>query len=342
MIQTLKQHRILFSLLTIFFGFMLVVGTVRVDYSFSAPGYNDNVDQFLTIETDYNASGSFHTTSVIVMDKVSILQYFTGKMMAKVEIRDFPRGYEGIDLEDLTVMGYLQKDDSLSTALIVAIENAGLDITYDSYDTVYLTYAHMTDNTLEVGDRIISVNNSTDYYEELTGTACYDSAEIVIERNDTNHTFTITRNLVDQTNPEGTCSFGLYIDILSEIVESDVEYSITRTGTQGPSGGLLQTLYIFNELTEFDYTNGLKIAGTGTIDVHGNVGYIGSMRQKIITAISNDIDVFFAPHLNDEDYDNYIEALSVLEEFNTDMIVVGVSTFAEAVEFLENYGDTYE
>ncbi len=338
----LKKHRLLFSVLTVLFFFVLTVGTIRVDYSFRAPGYNDNVNEFLTIESDYNASGSFHTTSVIAMDKVSILQYFTGKLMPKVDIKPFPTSYMGTDLADLTVMGVLQKDDSLSTALIVAIEHAELDIIYDSYNTVYLTYAHMTENTLEAGDRIITVNGSSEYYEELTSTECHDSAEVLIERDGTNHTFTITRNLVDKTAPDGTCSFGLYIDILSEIVESDVEYEITRTGTQGPSGGLLQTLYIFNELTEFDYSNGLKIAGTGTIDVNGNVGYIGSIRQKIITALSNDIDVFFVPHLNEESYDNYVEALSVLKEFNTNMVLVGVSSFSEAIEFLENYGDTNE
>ena len=38
------------------------------------------------------------------------------------------------------------------------------------------------------------------------------------------------------------------------------------------------------KLTDFDYTRGLKICGTGTININGIVGEIGGIKQKIHTA----------------------------------------------------------
>ena len=335
--KTLNKYKYRFIIIGFFFILTAVLGSVRISYDFLAPGFNNNVDTFMVVESDYESSGSFHTTSVISFERITILQYLTGNLFKKVDIDESPDYYNNINTSDLNVMGRLMKDDSLQTAIIVASLQAEYDIVYESYPTVYLIYEHLSPNTVEIGDKILSVNNNTDYITELQATSCHEDASITVLRNDQEFTYTITRNLVDDTNPESTCSFGLYIGTLSEIIESDIEYSLISTNTQGSSGGLLQTLYVFNQLTQFDYTRGLKIAGTGTIDINGNVGYIGGVRQKIITAISNDIDVFFVPHLNDDETDDYIEAIKVIEEFNTDMIIVGVETIEDAIRFLEEY-----
>jgi PDZ domain-containing protein len=340
--KTISSHKVFFISITLFFLFILFIGTNEVEYSLRAPGFNDHVEDFLILETENEESGSFHTTSVIAVDKITTMQYMFGNMMKKVDIKDFPIFYQSTDLKDLTVMGRLQKDDSLSSALIVSIEKAGYEIEYTTYNTVFLVFLHLTPNTVEIGDYILEVNGSTSFYDELRDTECGQSADIKVLRDGEELTFTITKNLEKQNEPEGDCSFGLYIDTLSEIQSTEVEYTIKKLATQGPSGGLLQTLYIYNKLTEFDYSRGLKIGGTGTIDVYGNVGPIGSVRQKVITSIANGIDVFFVPYLSDNENDNYIEAMRVLEEFNTDMEVVGVKTFDEAIEYLENYGEDNE
>lgn len=337
--KTLNNHKVTFIMIGVLFIITASLGLIRIDYEFTAPGYNSNVNEFLIIESDYESSGSFHTTSVISFDRITILQYLTGNLMKKVDIEEIPEYYSNIEPSNLTVMGRLMKDDSMQTALIVASLRAEYAITYESYLTVYLTYNHLTENTLEVGDKILTVNDSTDIYTELRSAECHEEATVTLLRGDEELTYTITRNLQDETDPESSCSFGLYIDVLSEIIDSDIEFELVQTNTRGNSGGLLQTLYVFNQLTEFDYTRGLTIAGTGTIDIEGNVGYIGGVRQKIITSIANGIDVFFVPHLNDEDYDDYIEALAVLEEFETDMILVPVANITEAIEFLENYNE---
>ncbi len=338
--KTLKDHKFLFISLTLLFITTVLLGTIRIDYDFKAPGYNTNVDEFLEIESQYDSSGSFHTTSVIAFERITMMQYLFGNIMAKVDIDESPEYYNNINVSDLNVMGRLQKDDSLQTALIVASLRANYDIEYSSYYTIYLTYTHITKDTIEAGDKLLEVDGNTDVIEGINGLSeneCGVETSFKVLRDDETLTFTLTKNLVDETNPESNCSYGLYIGLLNEIIESDINYTLQNTNTQGNSGGLLQTLYVFNQLTEFDYTRGLKIAGTGTININGEVGYIGGVRQKVITSIANDIDIFFIPHLSDEETDDYIEALKVLEEFETDMIVVPVTTIDDAISYLENY-----
>ncbi len=337
MIKTMQAHKTLLIVLCVSVFFTLLLTIIPLDYTLTAPGFNDNVSTFIQVPSTQESEGSFHTTSVIVLDRISMYQYALGNLLKKVDVEETPASYDFIDLRDLHLMDILMKDDSIATALIVGIREAGSPITYETNDAVYLVYNNLTPDTLKIGDYIISVNGSTDVNTILTETVCGDSADVVVLRNGEELEFTIYKNELGSS-----CFFGFYLIPFSEIIETSIDYTLKDTNTGGPSGGLMQTLYVYNQLTSFDYTLGLKVAGTGTLDVNGNVGYIGGVRQKIITAISNDIDIFFIPYLADDESDNYIEALATLEEFDTDMILVGVATLDDAITYLEGYGDSNE
>mgnify|MGYP001017574266 FL=1 len=46
------------------------------------------------------------------------------------------------------------------------------------------------------------------------------------------------------------------------------------------------------------------------------------------------MDIFFVPHLSDSENDNYIKALTIYNKLDTDMILVPVSSFEEALNYL--------
>lgn len=334
--KTLNKYLFIILPVLVLYGALLTLLFTKTNYSVTAPGYNDNIEQTIYVEMIEDAiqEGSFHTTSVIALEEVSVYQRFLGNVLDRVTIEAMGDFYDQIDVDDLQVMNVLFKDDSIQTSLIVGIEQSGAQITYSSNQTVYLTYTFLTEDTLQIGDIVLDVNGNTDLTTELSAVACGETAEFHILRDDQELTVSPEKQQFD-----GYCSFGLYLLPYSEIEETEVEYEIYDTNTGGPSGGLMQSLFIFNQLTEFDYSHGLKVGGTGTIDVDGNVGYIGGVREKIITAIGNDIDIFFVPYLADDEDDNYIEAFKTHQEFETDMILVGVSTFEEAVLYLEGYGE---
>jgi PDZ domain-containing protein len=81
-----------------------------------------------------------------------------------------------------------------------------------------------------------------------------------------------------------------------------VKVSITPRGLgRGPSAGLAFTLEVYDALTGHRLAKGRKIAVTGTIDLDGDVGPIGGVRQKVIGAARQGADVVLVPTLNAAD-----------------------------------------
>ena len=332
-----NKYKITFTIYFLFFVIIFVSLQTAVGFTVVAPAYNDDIDDFIVVPSSYEAEGSFHTTSVISLDSMSLFQLLLSRAVLSVDVTKQPEYFDDINESDLRVMDVLYKDDSLQTSLIVGIEKAGMEIDYTTYWAVYLTYRHMSPDGLKVGDYILKVNDNEDIFEALGETACNETTYFEIIRDGKIQTVQAARKSIYDD-----CTYGIVLRPFSEINSTEVGYRLIDTDTGGPSGGLMQSLFVYNALTETDYTHGLKIGGTGTIDTEGNVGYIGGVRQKIITAIGNDIDIFFVPYLEDSEDDNYIVAKKALEEFDSDMILVGVSTFDEAIEYLIEYGDTNE
>ena len=88
---------------------------------------------------------------------------------------------------------------------------------------------------------------------------------------------------------------------------------------------------IYNAITEEDITRGLNIAGTGTIDINGNVGEIDGVKYKIMGAVKNDIDIVFVPS------GNYEEAMNTKKSNDYDIEIVSIDTFDDVINYLENY-----
>ena len=127
--------------------------------------------------------------------------------------------------------------------------------------------------------------------------------------------------------------------------ETFPKFTLNKANTLGPSGGLIQALSVYNAITENDITKGLKIAGTGTIDINGDVGPIGGIYQKVFTAYFSKADVFFVPVELDENGEiiktegsNYADALRAYEVLGKpeSLAFIPVATFKDAVEYLES------
>jgi PDZ domain-containing protein len=94
----------------------------------------------------------------------------------------------------------------------------------------------------------------------------------------------------------------------------------------GPSAGLMWALGLYDVLTPGDLTGGLTIAGTGDIDVEGNVRPIGGIEQKVIAAERAGAEVFILPLAN----------LEGARTVAGDLRLVPVITVAQALGFLED------
>jgi Lon-like protease len=107
----------------------------------------------------------------------------------------------------------------------------------------------------------------------------------------------------------------------------DITISSGEVG--GPSAGLMWAVGLYDLLTPGDLTAGARVAGTGTIDLEGNVGPIGGIRDKAIAAQRAEADLLLVPADNMAE----LEGLDV-----GGMRLVAVETFDEAIEVLREVG----
>ncbi len=99
----------------------------------------------------------------------------------------------------------------------------------------------------------------------------------------------------------------------------EVTYAVERIG--GPSAGMIFALDIAQRLEGKNYAGTTPVAGTGTIDLSGNVGAIGGIKQKMLGAKDEGYKVFLAPVGNCAD---------VVGNEPKGMTVIPVSTLSEA------------
>ena len=124
----------------------------------------------------------------------------------------------------------------------------------------------------------------------------------------------------------GSCPPGAEPLIGILLVESfPFQVTIESAEVGGPSAGLMWALGLYDLLTPGDLSAGRTIAGTGTIDLEGNVGPIGGILDKVLAARDASADVMLVPR------DNFPE----LRDVDTgDLELIPVSTFDEAVDAL--------
>lgn len=304
--------------------------------SFPLPYYIYNgggtisVDDRVMIEDSYTKKGSFNLCYVSEI-RANVFNYLLARMISNWEIEP----EETVTLNNKETMEDAYKRDRimLEDANINAIHVAYLKAnkTFEITDTYnYIIYlSEDADTDLKIGDILKeadgeSIESLTNLKEIINNRKVNDIIYFVVERN----------------NKEVNC-YGKIIEIngvkqIGISLQTAYDYKTTpniklnfSSNESGPSGGLLLTLSIYNHLIEEDITNGLKIAGTGTIDWDGNVGSIGGVKYKLSGAVKSNADVFIVPN-----GENYEEAIKIKNEKNYDIEIIGVSTFDETLEKL--------
>jgi PDZ domain-containing protein len=144
-----------------------------------------------------------------------------------------------------------------------------------------------------------------------------DPIEFRVEADGQTHVVRLTR---------GSCP-GIDEPLIGILLVASFPFEITIESAEvgGPSAGLMWALGLYDLLTAGDLTRGRTIAGTGAIDLEGNIGPIGEIADKVVAAQSVDADVLLVPRSN----------LDELRDVDTgDLRLIPVSTFDEAVDAL--------
>ena len=311
--------------------FLIVIAlNIRFPYYIDAPGGISDISKKIEID-GYKSIGSFNIVYVKeYKSTLSTLIYsFFNKDWKVLKHEDVLLDTENDS--SYTLRDKLLMEEGISNAIYVAYTKANKDINIISND-LYVAYISSNSNTdLVAGDKIIRINNQkvhskkevTHIIEKLN---IGDKLEILVENNDKKY-----ERYAKVINDNGNKKIGILFASIKEYKTDPKVMINTDKNESGSSGSFIIALSIYNSLVKEDVTNGLKIVGTGTIDIDGHIGSIGGVEYKLKSAVKGKADIFFVP--NDE---NYNEAIDLKEKNNYNIKIVGISTFDDAIKCLED------
>ncbi len=138
--------------------------------------------------------------------------------------------------------------------------------------------------------------------------------------------------LISSPSAPGRALLGIEGEDEAPTVKLPIKVTIDTGNLGGPSAGLAFALEIYDSLTvTVKLSHGRYIAGTGTIDQHGNVGLVGGIKGKTTGARRAGFDVMLVPKA---------EAGTARKYAGSHLRIVGVKTFASALAALRGRGAT--
>ena len=302
-----------------------------VDYYITTGGGTSDIDDRVYVEDSYKSKGTLNISYVTQL-KGDILTYGLSYIMPNWE-REKYNDYkidEKESIKDLEFRNKLDLDYSNSNATYWGFKLANQDIKLTSSKT-YIVYVFKEYNTdLKTQDEILSINDNhynsiLEYRDYLNSLNEGDIVKVKVLRK--NKEITVDSKLYRLKNRN---VLGVSLTTINKYDTSKkIEFKFKGNET-GPSGGLMTTLDIYNKLTKKDITNGLKIAGTGTIELDGTIGEIGGVNYKVIGAASGHSDVFLVPKAN------YKECMKVVKKNKLKIKIISVSNIEDAIEKLSN------
>lgn len=229
--------------------------------------------------------------------------------------------------EQTALTNTVQMNTSQQGAVAVALAELGID-----YEPMVLIAGveqdAPADGTLEAGDEVLTVEG-----QDATDV---QGVQALIAETEPGQTITMQVQREEETlelevpseEADGHARMGV---VLAEGYDFPMDVQITVGQIGGPSAGMMFSLSVYDELTPDALTGGHDIAGTGTLDIEGEVGSIGGIRQKLVGAREAGAEFFLAPSANCEE----------VVGFEPDGLeVVAVATFEQALTATETIAET--
>lgn len=318
MIKYLKENfkELLFLVLAI------LVISVKLPYYIEAPGGTINLSK--RIDKNYNKHNGSLNMLYVTEYKGNIVTVLLSKVIKSWDLYEISNQQISDETaDDIYLRNKVMLDNSIDNATYVAYTEAGKKIDIKSKENVVI--ATTKNNDYKIGDIIISVDsqeveNVSTIKEYLKTLNAGDTVTVKVKRDNKEKEIITT---LDEDKLLGVMIVTNYEYVTDD--ELDIAF---RSGEGGSSGGLILALGIYSKITGEDILKGRNIAGTGTIDIDGNIGEIDGVKYKIAGAVRNKMDVVLvSPY-------NYDEAMQVVKNNHYKIKIVKVNTFKEAVEYL--------
>ena len=316
----------------IFLVLLYIILQWPLNYYIITGGGSSDVSSRISVEDKYNSKGSFNISYVSEL-KGTVLTYLLSYVVPSWE-RESADEYKYSTKESIDDIEFRSDLDLLTsngTATYWAYKLANKEVEeIESKLYVIIVYDGFETN-LKVGDEVLSINDKTydtvnkyrDYMQTLHKD---DEVKVIVKRN---NSIKEVKTKLHENKDRLVLGVGLqYVRKYKTNPKVEIKF---RNSESGPSGGLISTLEIYNQLTKKDLTKGKKIVGTGTIEEDGAIGQIGGVEHKLLGAVQAKADIFLVP-----DGKNYEEALKYKKDKNLKIKIINVKTIEEAITKLED------
>lgn len=311
------------------------------------PGTADSLKNYVTIKGHPDKrSGSFMITSVYLQQARPVTWVWARfDPHATIESANDVTGGQSGETYNKVQDFYMQS--AINEAIDVAYKAANQPVT-KQYLGIYVLSVQPNSRfrgKIKVGDTITKVNghhfNTAQGYQKYIGKRPVGS-NLTVSYLHNGKEKQATQKLVKLP---GVSRSGIGIMLTDNVkVHTKIPVKVNPGQLGGPSGGLMFSLQIYEQLTNKNLRHGQKIAGTGTINPDGSVGEIGGIDKKVIAAHRAGAKVFFAPYVKpnklllkyeEHHMTNYQLAKHTAAKYAPEMKVVPVKTFNDAVNYLE-------
>lgn len=311
---------------------VLLLWPVKVPYYAMSPGPVEEVSALVTIDDapTYPLSGDMYLLTVGLRE-VNVFEWVEAQLDEETDLiaRERIRP-EGTTQEQVTRRNLESMNESIDTAVFVALGRLGYEVTFtgDGAEVFQVVEESGAMGVLEVGDVITHVEGqrvltADEAAEVIRSRRPGDTITIAGTRGE--EPFEVDVELVPHPDIEGAPMLGVALDTAGLELVLPVDVRIDSRNIGGPSAGMMYALTVIDLLTEGDLTGGYRIAGTGTIRFDETVGPIGGVRQKVYAARGIGADYVLVP------VDNYEDALTAT---GGEIEVVPVATLQDALDFL--------
>ncbi|EUJ32059.1 putative protease [Listeria floridensis FSL S10-1187] len=321
---------------------------IPVPYYITKPGSADELSSLVRVKGhESEAQGSFSLVT-IAMAKANIYTYGLAKFLPYHELEmESDVRYEDESDEEYNVRQMYMMNESKNNAIQVAYKAAGqkVEVKYDGIYVMSVKSSVPAAEYLHAGDLITAIDEKT--FQSSNEFIAYVKSKKPGDIVRVNYVHEKKKREADikltKLDKKGTAGIGITL-VDDEKLTVEPKISIDSEKIGGPSAGLMFSLEIYSRFLETDLTNGVKIAGTGTISASGEVGRIGGIDQKVVAADKSGAKIFFAPNdtvtaemkkADSKTKSNYEEAKETAKAIDTNMKIVPVKTFQEAVSYLE-------
>lgn len=303
-----------------------------------APGPAISLGERLTIDgTSGDVIEGDYLFLAIAVSQVTLAGAVAGGIDPDVDV--IPRSRLIPDGVDLEAFGAEQEEifaAATDLAIALGLEAAGADIDLDAIGGGGLAVGSVDPGgpaagVLEQGDVILSADGvELRVLDDLVGVVRQvgpqDELELQVERGEELRDVRLDPVTAEESGLDGV-QLGFTFDVVPLEVDLPVDVDFDSGGVGGPSAGLLTALAAYDLLAEEDLAAGRRIAGTGEISPDGAVLPIGSVGDKLDSAVAADADVFLVPA------DQASQARAALADAERP-VIVGVRTLDEAISAL--------